>query len=58
MNLQKDVVYTDFINVRDECREIKSIFKDLDILVIDVTRLSIEETSALIIKEKWKKKNV
>ena len=57
MNLQKDINYTDLIEVREECREIKNIFKKLNILIIDVTRLSIEETSALIIKEKWKKQN-
>jgi regulator of PEP synthase PpsR (kinase-PPPase family) len=57
MNLQKDIDYTDLSSVRDECKEIKSIFKKLDIIVLDVTRLSVEESSALIIKEKWKKQN-
>jgi regulator of PEP synthase PpsR (kinase-PPPase family) len=58
MNLQKDINYTDFITVKEECKEIQSIFKKLNILVIDVTRLSIEETSALIIKERLKKNNI
>ena len=57
MNLQKDTHYTDLIEVREECRIINAIFRKLNVVVIDVTRLSIEETSALIIKEKWKQVN-
>ena len=57
MNLQKDIEYTDLDKIREECREVKSIFHELSIIAIDVTRLSVEETSALIIKAKLKQLN-
>ena len=50
MNEKKSVLYTNIEKIKSELEMAKNIFKQYNWPIIDVTRKSVEETAASVIK--------
>jgi len=58
LQINENTNYTDFKIVQEECLQVKRICKQYDWPIIDVSRRSIEETAALVMKIYYDRKNL